>query len=279
MSDELRTTYLRKSPDGVAYYDPVMVGPETIRQASTDARTLREVVRVLTLLERDDYSAYLQDYYNSGLERFGDGWRYSDICTVLLAAARIIAPRRYLEIGVRRGRSMAMVASQQPAVDIVGFDMWVANYAGMENPGADFVRTEMARVGHRGSLTLVSGDSHATVPEHLAASTTAQYDLITVDGDHSADGALADLRTVLPRLSVGGAIVFDDIAHPQHAYLRDVWRRACREDGGLVAHEFAELGYGVAFAVRARPAGDVRQRMRRFAGARGVLRELRRRLR
>ena len=33
--------------------------------------------------------------------------------------------RDYLEIGVRRGRSMAMVASQAPDCSMLGFDLWV----------------------------------------------------------------------------------------------------------------------------------------------------------
>ena len=58
---------------------------------------------------------------------------------------------------------------------------------------------------------------------------------------------------MIPRLSLGGVLVFDDIVDPQHPYLRDVFRQAVEEDGGLVAGEFVQLGFGVVLAVRAQP--------------------------
>ena len=36
---------------------------------------------------------------------------------------------------------MAMVLAACPEVEVVGFDMWMEDYAGMENPGANFVKT------------------------------------------------------------------------------------------------------------------------------------------
>ncbi|APR85737.1 Glycosyltransferase [Minicystis rosea] len=254
----LRTVFSRPSDEASTadYYSPVLAGPETLLRAASGAGVVRDVLGVLAKLEPDDYTRYLTDYYGAGLSRFGEGWHYADICTVLHAAARLAEPKTYLEIGVRRGRSMAMVAEIAKDARLVGFDMWMENYAGMPNPGADFVRSEIARVGHRGSIELISGDSHVTVPRFLEENPDLTFDIITVDGDHSHDGALADLRTVIPRLSLGGILVFDDIVHPLHPYLVDVWRSAVAEDGGLSAGEYAELGYGVAFAVRTRPSRE-----------------------
>ena len=145
---------------------------------------------------------------------------------------------------------MAMVLANCRDVEVVGFDMWMENYAGMENPGADFVKKEMIKVSPLARIQLIDGDSHETVPRFLAANPDILFDLITVDGDHSEKGALQDLRDVLPRLSTGGAIVFDDISHPAHRYLINSWRKAVAEDGCLAPYEFTELGYGIAFAVR-----------------------------
>jgi len=246
----LRTVYTDKSPAGVAYYAPVTIGPSTIASAASSTATVREVLGVLDRLEPDDYTRYVSAYYKNGIERFGEGWCYADLCTVLAASSRLLEPDTYLEIGVRRGRSMAMVAAQRPQARLVGFDMWMENYAGMENPGADFVRSEMARLGHKGTIEMISGNSHETVPEYFAKNPGQTFDMITVDGDHSEQGALEDLRTVCPRLSLGGVLVFDDVTHPQHPYLLDVWHQAIEEDGGLLSHEFTELGYGVAVALR-----------------------------
>lgn len=250
----LKTLYERPASTGTDYYSPVLIGPETLLRRATRAAAVREVLAVLGKLEPDDYTRYLAGYYAEGLARFGDDWSYGDICTVLASAAQILGPATYLEIGVRRGRSMAMVAAAAPEAKLYGFDMWMPDYAGMPNPGPSFVTAEMKSAGHRGTLEFFSGNSHVTVPQFLAERPDLTIDLITVDGDHSNDGALADLRTVIPRLSLGGALVFDDIVHPDHPYLIDVWRHAVEEDGGLVAREFLELGYGVAVAIRQRPA-------------------------
>lgn len=250
----LNTLFTRPAESGADYYSPVLVGPETVLRRASRAGAVRAVLDVLARLEPDDYTRYLAGYYQEGLRRFGDDWVYADICTVLHAATEIIRPTSYLEIGVRRGRSMAMVASAAKDASLFGFDMWMTGYAGMENPGPDFVHGEMKRLEHTGEVAFVSGDSHQTVPRFFAESPDRTIDLITVDGDHSHDGALADLRAVIPHLSLGGALVFDDIVHPDHPWLLDVWRHAVAEDGGLVAREFVELGYGVAVAIRQRPA-------------------------
>ena len=50
----------------------------------------------------------------------------------------------------------------------------------------------------------------------------------------------------------GGVLVFDDIAHPAHPYLIEVWRRVVREFPFLSSYEYTEQGYGIAFAVRPR---------------------------
>jgi len=76
------------------------------------------------------------------------------------------------------------------------------------------------------------------------------FDLITVDGDHSEWGAEQDLRQVYQRLKIGGVLVFDDICHPLHPYLAGVWQRAVATDRRFATWQFAELGYGVALAVR-----------------------------
>jgi predicted O-methyltransferase YrrM len=236
--------------DEEAFYSPTILGPSTIAECASSPRTLQMVRSVLDKLEPDNYVRYLKLYFDEGRQRFGPHWKLLEIMNVLYAAAELIRPRRYLEIGVRRGRSMAMVLAACQEVEVVGFDMWAENYAGMENPGPAFVHGEMRKVAPLAKIQLIDGNSHLTVPAFLKVNAKTMFDLITVDGDHSEKGALQDLRDVLPRLSLGGVIVFDDISHPQHPYLMKTWRQALSEDGGLASYEFTELGYGIAFAVR-----------------------------
>lgn len=263
------------STTGPAWFSPALLGPTTLLREATKASVVREMLGVLEQLEPDDYTRYLVDFCGEGLRRYPDSWYYADISTVLLAASRLVGPSTYVEIGVRRGRSMAMVAAASPDVRLLGFDLWMPDYAGMPNPGPEFVQAELKRAGHRGGLELFSGDSHVTVPRFFADNPSLLVDLITVDGDHSHDGALADLRTVIPRLAVGGVLVFDDIVHPLHPYLLDVFRHAVAEDGGLVMGEYTELGYGVAVAIRVGPARTdkhvKREAAARLRGARRTL--------
>lgn len=207
-----------------------------------------------------------------------------ELRSVLAWLAREMQPRTYLEIGVRRGFSMAMVAARCPTADIFGFDLWVRGYAGVENPGPRFVRTELRRVGHRGGLYLMGGNSHRTLPaffghdpaplaDRIRIGMTvrhrpATFDLMTVDGDHSLRGAYRDLMDAMPHCAIGGVVVFDDIApdadrvpaaaleaergpdpHGWHD-LRGVWTAIQSRFPGFRFFDYVEAPPGVGLAVR-----------------------------
>ncbi|WP_441280331.1 class I SAM-dependent methyltransferase [Tardiphaga sp. 862_B3_N1_1] len=232
------------------WYPPLMLSAESIAQRAIGADRIQEAIALLGRLSHDDYSEYLSKYYQEGASRFGSDWRYADIVTVLLALAEQLQPKSYLEIGVRRGRSVCTVASKAPACDFYMFDMWVSNYAGMENPGPDLVTQELDKFGHSGKRVFTDGNSHATLKPFFKANANLAFDIITVDGDHTYDGAVEDLCEVLPRLKVGGAIVFDDVCHPKHRYLQDVWNQLIENDPRFTAWTCADIGYGVGFALR-----------------------------
>ncbi|MFV0420823.1 class I SAM-dependent methyltransferase [Oleidesulfovibrio sp.] len=237
---------------GVQWYAPPLAGTATLSAPLFATETYQETLGILKKLKDDDYLRYLRGFMSSGIRRYGPHWRYADICTVLYTLSGMLGVSRYLEIGVRQGRSMAMVVSQQPQVQITAFDMWLTDYAGMENPGPEFVREQMQILGHRGTLDFINGNSHETLPAYFAQNPAASFDLITVDGDHTPEGAVQDLEDVLPHLRIGGAVVFDDIAHPAHPELAQVWRDVVLARPEMSGFEFTELGYGVAFAIRMR---------------------------
>jgi predicted O-methyltransferase YrrM len=232
------------------WYPSVMIGAAALGSQILRPETVAEANCLLASLTPDDYSIFLQNFYADGLRRFGKDWGYGDIVTVLLVLSRHVQPRNYLEIGVRRGRSVCAVASRAQTCDLVMFDMWVQDYAGMDNPGPSFVVAELDRIGHIGRRNFVDGNSHETLPAYFAAHPDECFDLITVDGDHSPDGAARDLADVLPRLTLGGAIVFDDVCHPLHPELNRVWREMVIEDPRFSSWSCDDVGYGVAFAIR-----------------------------
>ena len=247
-SAENKNTIFRYS--GTQWYAPQHAGASTIVKALFTTEVYNSVLDIFAKLDPDDYLLFMMHYMKNGLKLYGQYWCYADICTVLYALAKMLRPEDYLEIGVRRGRSLSMVAAQHPTLRITACDMWAAGYAGMDNPGPQFIVSQLEKLGASGEITFLSGDSHQLLPEHFAARPEQSYDLITVDGDHSPAGATADLVTVLPRLRIGGAIVFDDIAHPAHPALMEVWRRTVKSQSCMSCYEFTELGYGVAFGIR-----------------------------
>jgi predicted O-methyltransferase YrrM len=198
-------------------------------------------------LELDDYTRPLLAFYESSLEWLGPHcWRYADLATVTLAASRLLEPKNYLEVGVRMGRSMAMVVSQTPGCNVVGFDTWENPYHGTPNPGAYLVESEIAKFGHTGRLELVSGDSHHTLHKYFIGHPHLDFDLITVDGDHSMVGAEIDLRDVLPRLAPGGVVVLDDVV--LHPYLHEIWKRLTYDRTVYTPWCYGDFGFGVVFA-------------------------------
>ncbi len=237
---------------GTQWYARPLAGASTLAAPLFTLETYQGTLRVLYQLAPDDYLLFLRAFMSRSLQKFGEHWRYADICTVLYTLAHALEVENYLEIGVRQGRSMAMVVSRRPHVQVTAFDMWQEQYAGMDNPGPDFVQAQMNRLGHKGTITFINGNSHETLPRYFAAHPRQTFDLITVDGDHTPEGARQDLEDVLPRLRVGGAIVFDDIAHPTHPELLGVWQDVVLSRPEMSGFLFTELGYGVAFAVRMR---------------------------
>ena len=230
---------------------PVCIYPDTLARHAVKRSTLDNVIGVCEKLSDDAFTQTMTEAYRTGLSRFGDAWAYADITSLLYATAELGQPENYLEIGVRRGRSSCMVAAASPQTTIYGFDLWQENYASNENPGPDFVLSELQRVGHTGHTEFISGDSHKTAPDFLSANPELSFDLITVDGDHSLEGARNDLNNVVSRLRVGGVIVFDDIDNPYCPGLLGVWERFMSEHPELKGKVVENpLGLGVAFAIR-----------------------------
>jgi predicted O-methyltransferase YrrM len=247
-ADEAGSCFHRK--EFGEWYRPAVLGPSTIGKYAMSATALSKVIEILHLLEPDNVIKYLLAYYEEGLKKYGEVWCYADVATVLVAIAQLMRPQRYLEVGVFHGRTMAMIGALCPECELVGFDLWISDYAGLGNPGPVLVRKQLERAGHKGRLTLISGNSHVTLPKFFAKNETQSFDVITIDGDHTEEGAVQDLRDVIPRLRIGGFLVFDDIVCSGTTYLERVWSQVVASDPRFVTWEFKELGNGVALALK-----------------------------
>ena len=239
-----------EAPTGIDYYGAAVVGASTIGERAMASELVEAFTSRAHKLDPDAYTTQVAAFVADGRARAGEAWRYADIVTVLAAAAELLRPETYLEIGVRRGRSMSIVSHCAPDCSIIGVDLWDADYAEIDNPGPEHVRSRLCDVGHRGAVELLSGDSHEVLPRLWRERPDLSFDLITVDGDHTTRGATRDLRDVLPRLRIGGALVFDDISHPSHPELASVWQRVVASERRYGTWTFDDVGYGVAVAVR-----------------------------
>ncbi len=220
----------------------------TLGEAAMSEEAVRFVSEVAGRLTQGGTLAKQRFFFEWGQAKFGRNWRFANILTVLWAAATFVQPKAYLEIGVHRGRSAAIVGALCPDCAIYGFDLWIPGYAGDDNPGPDFVRDELRAAGHRGELTLVSGDSGETLPAFLRDHPDLYFDVVTVDGGKTVVGAASDFANALPRLKVGGILVYDDLAvFPR---LERVWHRVARRDDRYATWEFPDARFGAAAAIR-----------------------------
>lgn len=252
------------------------IEPQDLYRVVADEENRKHVVKILKILSLDPAwtERIIQQVESGGIEtRCFLSW-----------LARELQPKAYLEIGVRRGFSMAMVASRVTESEIYGFDFWVANYGGVHNPGPKFVQFEMQKIGYEKTIHFFSGNSHRTLPAFFRSTKASfwnriklnckskqrpvAFDLITIDGDHSLLGAYRDLIDTMPHCAVGGVVVFDDIApdlsildplavkreRGEDPYgwgdLLGVWRAAQQRFRNFRYFEYVQNPPGVGLAVR-----------------------------
>ena len=155
-----------RAEDARGYHGGPVLGASTLGELALSPALHDEVWAILDRLEPDDNVSHVRDFVAEGRRLAGREWRYVDIASALAAATELLRPSSYLEVGVRRGRSMAIVAARAPKCSIIGVDMWQPNYAGMENPG----RTTSGRSWRRSGSQATSSSSRVTAIECYPAS-------------------------------------------------------------------------------------------------------------
>jgi predicted O-methyltransferase YrrM len=162
----------------------------------------------------------------------------------LASHCRERSPERYLEIGTRDGGSLTVVRENSSALRrIVCADTWGGQWGGSGRGSHDHIEQLLALRLYTGSVQFLDGDSMQTIP-----TLREQFDLVLVDGDHSAEGARADLENVWPLVAAGGCMAFHDITHPAHPYLAEVFDEFVLKHDA--PHHVILEPYGVGVAVK-----------------------------
>jgi predicted O-methyltransferase YrrM len=178
---------------------------------------LRKVISAWEFIELDQP---LKSRNTKILEYRAEEKPFWNIHVALAFIADKLQPKSYLEIGVRTGGSMVKVIGTARPEHIVAMDIWTGSYASFPN-FLEYTQQQLLsfqdKKGRISIIEYIQGDSHKELKKLIDQNRT--FDLITVDGDHSLEGAREDIEDALHLLSARGAIVFDDIIHPSHKYL------------------------------------------------------------
>lgn len=147
----------------------------------------------------------------------------------------------YLEVGVCWGHSLKVVLDQGYPSRLTLCDTWGGEYGGEQFGGPTHIERMLEQMKYRHPVTYLNGNSH-----ELLKTVTETFDLILVDGDHSPEGAREDLEDCWKLLEPRGLLVFDDLVHPAHPELREVYRTFVRTANATVVHEdMSPNGVGV----------------------------------
>ena len=155
--------------------------------------------------------------------------------------------RRYLEIGTRDGGSLRVVLENagQHLEGVCVADQWGTAYGGTGRGSHQHIVQLLDDFNFRGRREFLDGNSRETIPALMPEQAEA-FDLVLVDGDHSAEGGLADLENVWPLVRPGGCVAFHDVTHPAHLYLAEVFAGFASKHSA--PHEMIIEPYGMGVA-------------------------------
>lgn len=139
-----------------------------------------------------------------GPSRFTATWHLKQIPTweKVLADMKGKPNLRYLEVGVYEGRSLLWMSENvltDPSTELVAVDLFAGDYE------ATFDHN-IATSPASGRISKHKGPS----ADVLRDASLGKFDIIYIDGSHTADDVLADAVLSWGLLSPGGLIIFDD---------------------------------------------------------------------
>jgi cephalosporin hydroxylase len=124
---------------------------------------------------------------------------------LLFSLTYTLRPRCYLEIGTLHGGSAAIVNA---ALDVLGLPTKMV----LVDPKPQIEEALWAALAPR--AVLVQGFSPAVLPQ-AAQAAGERFDFVLIDGDHSRQGALADLQGVAACCRNGAYLLCHDCFYPE----------------------------------------------------------------
>ncbi|EOD10454.1 hypothetical protein EMIHUDRAFT_215667 [Emiliania huxleyi CCMP1516] len=157
-------------------------------------------------------------------ERYQTGYLREFQVRRMLSLARLPGMRTYCEIGMNGGHSTAAMLEANANLIVHSWDLMKFKYS---RPVTDL----LTRFGHR--VNFHAGDTRRTL---TASVFNVTCDLILVDGDHTFEGALRDMRRLKAFATPQSIVVVDDIALPPGQALDQLCRPTnCMRWGFAVA--------------------------------------------
>jgi len=130
--------------------------------------------------------------------------------------ARYLDVKSYLGIGIAEGGCVKAVVENSNVKKLVLCDTW-GPYG--DEPGRgnhEHIKLLLSYFNFDlNNVVFLDGDSKEKIPEFLYENKNSTFDLVFVDGDHSPEGALADLNNVMNKSK---AVLFHDICHIPYLY-------------------------------------------------------------
>jgi len=179
--------------------------PGTVEVLVREAPLPREDLKRMEKRTGEGLQAEYQGDYRFSTDWFG---RAVDLWKATLGPLAGKPNLRYLEIGVYEGRSAFWAAEHiltHPSSQLVVIDPFFGDTE------ATF-RKNLAKFAYPEKFEVIKGYSQQELPRLEPKS----FDIVYIDGSHSADDVLADAVMSFELLKVGGVMIFDDYAWNPH---------------------------------------------------------------
>lgn len=150
-----------------------------------------------------------------------EGWCSKNKAAVLIDLTFMLKPKTVVEIGVFGGKSLVPMAYALKFTEsgmIYGIDPWASSASTQGMDGANFdwwntvdhgkilrdLQIKISEFGLSDQITLIKATSKD-------APSIPNIDILHIDGNHSEENAMLDVKKWVPLVRKGGVIIFDDV--------------------------------------------------------------------